>query len=110
MRQQVGDEEQGALSHGAFVSPGCIRPSLGEAALDIVDGRGLGVAAECIPQVGVVGEVLGLVEAVGRAALRAAGAQEMLLARGGVGAERLDQVAVAGDLLQPVEGRLVLSR
>jgi hypothetical protein len=70
-----------------------------------VGGRGVAVVAERRFHVGVVLEVLRDVEGVGLASFGLAKVQVMLLARGAVGAQGLDQVVVGGDVLQAVEPR-----
>ena len=58
--------------------------------LDVVDGGGGAIGAECRPQVGVVFQVLRLVKSVGRTALGLTGAQVMPLPVEAVGTQRLD--------------------
>jgi hypothetical protein len=72
------------------LQPVDVGPALEEAALDVVDRRGLGVRPEGRLQVGVVGEVLLLVEEVGLPPFPLAGGVVVLLARGAISAEDLD--------------------
>jgi hypothetical protein len=60
--------------------------------------RGVAVVPERGAQVGVAVEVALLVEGVGGAPLGLAEQEVVLLAGGGVGAQRLDQVAVPGEV------------
>jgi hypothetical protein len=69
-----------------------------------VDGRGLPVVAERVPQVGVVREVPCRVESVGRPAFGGAVVDEVGAAGVAVDPERRDQVAVRRDVPQAVEG------
>ena len=70
-----------------------------------MQGGGAAVVLERCRQVGIVGEVLILVERIDLAPLGTAEMQIVLLARARIGPERLDQVVVGGNVLEAVEPR-----